>query len=350
MENQSAKFNSEQMRNDRKKPSKPIVRAGGSADFQERIFRCNINVTDICNQKCSYCINADTHNNQRRVLDSSVLSQFIEDIVPRITDKSYFTVAGGEPFIYPHLKFLIEKIASTIPGSYTQVRFLTNGSLMPRAAYPLYNIKKHIDLKYVVSIHMDFMNLDKFISNISAFPYKEDVLCKILMAPGQLENAKAHLDKLKNAGLKTYVNAATGLPDPFTAEEMAFLHSHPNVFFPIDITYLYEDGTTASKSDPDMVFKKSDFNFQGMYCGAGMTSMRLAPDGTVIPCFGIHAIPKNKRVVFNISKTRLRDIPDFDKAWKCPSTYCFCAPFLSAPKWRESSAKPDWLEAELPNI
>lgn len=325
-------------------PSPALVRAGGCHDFQEKVLRCNINVTDFCNQNCSYCINADTHNRNRRVLDPDLLEQFIEDVAERVTDRSYFTVAGGEPFMYPHLHFLVKKLAATIPGSYTQLRFLTNGSMLPRAALPLYDIKGKLDLQYVVSVHMEFMDVEKFLSNIRDFPYKDDILCKILMAPGQLEAAQRHLAILEDAGLQTYVNAVTGVPTPYTAEEKDFLHRHPNTFQPIDITYVYEDGSTCSKSDPYMVFRKEYFDFSGMWCAAGITSLRLGPDGKVLPCFGVHAIPKDKRPVYDITKTRLRDIPELNKAWKCPSKYCFCSPFLSAPKWRPGSPQPQWLE------
>lgn len=325
-------------------PSATLVMAGGYNDFQEKVFRCNINVTDLCNQRCSYCINADTHNKNRRVLDPAILEQFIEDVAERVTDRSYFSVAGGEPFMYPHLHLLVKKLADTIPGSSTQLRFLTNGSMLPRAALPLYDIKGKLDLQYVVSVHMEFMDVEKFLSNIRDFPYKDDILCKILMAPGQLEAARRHLAILEEAGLQTYVNAATGVPMPFTEEEMEFLHRYPNTFKPIDLVYVYSDGSTLSKSDPDMVFSKEYFDFRGMWCAAGITSLRLAPDGKVIPCFGVHAIPRDRRPVYDITKTRLRDIPELNMAWKCPSSYCFCSPFLSAPKWRPGTLQPQWLD------
>lgn len=119
---------------------------------------------------------------------------FIEDVAERVVDKSYFTVAGGEPFMYPHLGCLVKKLADTIPGSCTQLRLLTNGSLLPTAARPLYDIKGKLDLQYVVSLHMEFMDLEEFLSNIRDFPCRDDALCKTLMAPGTLEAAKKHID------------------------------------------------------------------------------------------------------------------------------------------------------------
>lgn len=340
-----------------------LVRAGGWHDFQEKVFRCNINVTDLCNQRCSYCINAETHKKNRRVLDPNLLEQFIEDVAERVSDRSYFSVAGGEPFLYPHLDFLIKKLAATIPGSYTQLRFLTNGALLPKAALPLYDIKGKLDLHYVVSVHMEFMDVEKFLSNIRDFPYKDDILCKILMAPGRLEAARRHLAILEDAGLHTYVNAVTGVDTPYTEEELDFLYRHTNTLQPIDLAYFYTEDAVLpksdpeidfasfqkksvilSKSDPDMVFRKEYFDFRGMWCAAGITSLRLGPDGKVIPCFGIYGLPREKRPVYDITKTRLRDIPELNKPWKCPSSYCFCSPFLSAPKWREGVPGPQWLK------
>lgn len=328
-------------------PPVPRIRlAGGHNDFREKIFRCNINVTDLCNQKCSYCINADTHKRHRRVLDPLVLEQFIEDVAERVTDKSFFTVAGGEPFLYPHLELLVKKLASTIQGSYTQLRFLTNGSLLPEKALPLYEIKGKLDLQYVVSVHMEFMNLDKFIARVQDFEYRDDVLCKILMAPGQMKTAEKTLEKLKEAGFKVYLNAVTGTGRNYSEAEKDFLHSHTNIFVPIDLAYLFEDGSTASKSDADMVFRKEYFDFKGMACGAGITSLRLGPDGQLLPCFGLHSIPKDKRPDYNLAQKRLRDMPELNRPMICPSTYCFCSPFLSAPKWRNASERPIWLEEE----
>lgn len=340
-----------------------LVRAGGARDFQEKVFRCNINVTDVCNQRCSYCINAETHKRNRRVLDPGLLEQFIEDVAERVAEKSYFSVAGGEPFLYPHLELLVRKLAETIPGSSTQLRFLTNGTLLPKRALPLYDIKGKLDLHYVVSVHMEFMDVASFLSDIRDFPYRDDILCKILMAPGQLEAARRHLSILEGAGLATYVNAVTGVPTPYTEEELEFLHQHQNTFRPIDLLYFYsndtmhpkadpeidfasfqKNGVILSKSDPDMVFRKEYFDFRGMWCASGITSLRLGPDGKVIPCFGVHAIPREKRPVYDLTKTRLRHIPELNEPWLCPSPYCFCSPFLSAPKWRPGCQQPLWLK------
>lgn len=322
------------------------VRAGGANDFKEQIFRCNLNVTDLCNQHCSYCINKDSFNKNVRSLPLKILEEFIEDIRDRVKNKVYFSVAGGEPFIYPHLNKLFELINTKIKAEYIQLRFLTNGSLLPEAALPLYDIKKDIDIQYVVSIHMGFMKFDKFLQRISDFPYKNDILCKILMAPQQMDKARQHLQKLQDAGLTTYVSAVSGVPQPYTQEEKEFLRANTNVSKPIDLLNCYEDGRTIFKHDNDMHFKKGFFNYKNMLCSAGINSLRLAPDGKVVPCFGIFAMPKDKRMIFDLTKKRLRDIPELKKPFICPSTYCFCAPFLSAPKWRPSVAGPEWLHDE----
>ena len=191
----------------------------------------------------------DTRNKNRRVLDPRLLGQFIGDVAERVTNRSCFSVAGSGPFVYPHLDFLVKKLAGSIPGSCTQLRFLTNGSLLP-----LYDIKGKLDLQYVVSMHMEFMDVEKFLSNIRDFPHKDDILCKILMARGQLEAARRHLATLEDAGLQTYVNAVTGVQTPHTEEEPDFLHRHPNTFQPLDLASFSTGGTFLPRSAPEIDF------------------------------------------------------------------------------------------------
>lgn len=326
-----------------------LVRAGGVNDFLEKIFRCNINVTDICNQNCVYCINADSRNKNRRILSREIFENFIDDIKERIRERALFSIAGGEPLLYPHLKHLLEKISTTIKAQFIEFRFLTNGSLLRKTADMIYDSSGSAKISFVVSIHMDFMNFKKFLFDMGSFKHRDDVICKILMAPGQMILAEKHLCTLHAEGIKAFVNGVSGMPEPYTEEEIIFIKQHSNVYAPIDLLHSYRNGMAIKMSEAPMLFRKKNFDYSGMLCAAGINSLRLAPDGKIIPCFGIHALPRDKRRIWDLSKIRMSDIKELEQPWICPSTYCFCSAFLSAPKWRPGGEPPAWLSSQSAN-
>ena len=320
-----------------------LLRAGALEDFTRDTMRVNINVSDICNFSCSYCINPASKGKGRRVLDKEILAAFIDDLAARRKAFYHFAVAGGEPLIYPYVEFLVSRIADAI-GEKGWIRFATNGSMLPARGERLYALAKGMRLKFSISVHMEQINTKKFAGDIAAFGHAEDISCKILLAPGMLAEARRMQDLLASQQTQMVLSAVSrqgGGPLPYTEEEIRFLRQSETAGIP-EFFHEYTAGGERRTEQIDRITRglnPEKFNYQGMRCMAGANTLRLAPDGSCVRCFGFMRASES----FDLTERRLRDIPELARPCVCPSTYCSCLSFLCAPKWRDPEDAPAYL-------
>ena len=318
-----------------------IVRAGYEEYFNKDAMLVNINVSDICNFSCSYCVNSMSKKKERRVLDRNILEQFIEDLEEYTRDIYRINVAGGEPLVYPHIQLLVKKIAGTISARETVIAFATNGSRLKEKGEELYAAAGKVKLKFSISVHMEQIKPDAFARMIADFGHAPDIRCKILMAPGKLRETQDVLAVLATHHIDTIlsvVNFPTGKAYPYSEEETRFLQQHATAlrkqFF-----HEYTDGTAESFDRITRGLHPEKFNYLGMQCCAGRNTLRLAPDGTVSRCFGFLGLGEK----FSLTTQRLRDIPELASPCVCPATFCSCLTFLQTPKWVKPEDAPAYL-------
>lgn len=316
-----------------------IIRAGSESDFKKPTFRCNINVGDMCNFSCSYCINNASKARGRRVLEQDILAGFIEDVAARDFEKYFFGIAGGEPLLYPHLPFMLEKISQEINTDDIKVRFATNGSLLSRTGPKILEATPRIKFQFSISIHLEQIesNLDNYINNILDFGHLDLVKCKILLQPGKLAIARRFATLIESRGMDVIlqpVKKVGGEKSSYNEEELDFLLQHPTINVK-DIFHDYADGSREELDRISRDLNPEKMNYKDMHCLAGSRTLRLDPGGYVVPCFGAWALPDEKREkwFFNLRERRLRDIPELNRPRICPSTYCSCMTFLKTPKY-----------------
>lgn len=320
-----------------------ITRAGSGKDYNTNTFRCNINVSDICNFSCSYCINSASKTKGKRILDKGILDGFIEDVAARKHERYLFAIAGGEPLIYPHIVFLVEKIAQTVETDNVVIRFATNGSRLCATGQKLYAAAKGKRLRFSISVHLEQIDLEQFATDIKKFGHHEDISCKILLAPGKLDECLKMLELFDTHGIKTILQPVTGNggePVEYCPEELDLLNNHKTV----EIKHIFHDYEDGHREEFDRITRTlhpEKINYFGMQCLAGANSLRLAPDGSVAPCFGAWSIKNNwESWFYNLSQQRLRDIPELNRARVCPAKYCSCLTFLQTPKWSSDDLAP----------
>lgn len=319
-----------------------IIRAGLEEHFQKKTAAVHINVTNVCNFSCSYCINGKIRNNGHHILDKRILSDFIDDLGERSAEIYRFRVAGGEPLMYPHMEFLIEKVAGSITAQDKFVGFSTNGSLLLAKGERLYRAAGNMPLKVNISVHLEQRDPHSLIRDIVAFGHLEDIQCKILFPPEKLEETKKLLDAFKTHGIDTIlavISQPKGKPYPYTEEEKLFLQEHSTakeiIFF-----NEYSDGTIEQLDRITRSLNPDKLNYRGMWCCAGLNALRLGPDGKVARCFGF----LRKGAIFDLTECRLRDIPALAEPCRCPDDYCCpCPAFLQTPKWRNPEDAPLYL-------
>ncbi len=85
-------------------------------------FPFYINLTNLCNAKCKFCLNECNKNYSK--LDLKLL----ESILNQVSDKvSRFSVSGGEPFLFSNE---LESVISLLENYGKQIIINTNGSLL----------------------------------------------------------------------------------------------------------------------------------------------------------------------------------------------------------------------------
>lgn len=320
---------------------KTILCAGYEEDFRKSYMRVNINVSDICNFSCSYCINSASKEKRKRVLDKKILEQFIEDLEERKSDIYLFNIAGGEPLLYPHVNFLVNKIDETISSQNKTIAFATNASLLPDKGDALYAAAKNTRIKFSVSVHTEQIDIVTFAERIAKFGHHDDIRCKILFLPGKLQETREMLDIFNTNNIETILSVVTtpkGSPFQYSSEEMEFMQTHDTVnrkqFF-----HEYMDHSVEQFDRITRGLHPEKFNYKEMKCCAGRNTLRLAPDGTCSRCFGFLHIGEK----FDLHERRLRDIAELSTYCVCPVDFCTCLTFLQTPKWRSSEARPVYI-------
>lgn len=318
-----------------------IIKGGLPELFHKKRLAVNLNVTDICNFSCSYCINPKSKTKQKRVLDKQILADFLEDIAARQYEEYFLGVAGGEPLLYPHITFLAESVNKVLPGKEKTLLFLTNGSLLSERGEQLYAAAGDVKLQFTISIHFEQIHLDSFIKKLVEFGHHEDLLCKVLLAPGKLEEAKTIWDAFSENNIEEFVAVLThadGQPVTYSDAEMEFLETRrENRPLPISLTY---EDHVEELDRIGRILHPEKLSFGGMLCAAGISTLRLGPDGDLVRCLAFY----RSRQGYQLGERRLRDIPELLQPCRCPVPLCRCVVFQNAPKWRNPEDAPVFLK------
>lgn len=322
-----------------------LVKAGYEDYFKTNTMRIIINVTDICNFSCSYCINPEVKQ-QKRILDPDILKNFIEDLGKRKCDSYYFTLSGGEPLLYPHLDLLLDCIDEYIITANKKVQILTNGSLLLKRKSLLSSYIEKLDIGFTISIHLEQIKRENLLSIIKNFKQPDRLKCKILFTPGSFTKSKELIDLLSPYQIPTYLSviiSPQGTPYQYTEQELHFLKTCSETKFE---KIFHEYQTTNRDHYIEYIdhIKKSlhpeRLNYKGMHCCAGSHSLRLNPSGKLVRCFGF----MRQKEFFDLSIQRLRDIKELSSPCVCPSTRCTCFSFTKMPKWRYPQDAPSYIQ------
>jgi len=96
-----------------------------SLDEEYYPYSVALEITLACNMRCLHCASHADGQNREKPLTWEEWCKVIDDL-KRLKTR-YFTLSGGEPFLYPRWRNLIEYIKTTDDG-YTKVLMISNGS------------------------------------------------------------------------------------------------------------------------------------------------------------------------------------------------------------------------------
>ena len=294
----------------------------------ENIYLCEIELTNKCNYRCSYC---DPHSHLgSNVLDYEDILWYIDKLIENDNTKTYnIRLYGGEPIFYPYIDILLEELYNR---GVTQ-HFVTNASRPVK-----WWIKAQQFLSgCIISVHMQYAKIQHIINVCKTFDTDKPVYVQALVDPlnwnVSIDNAtKMHneLIDFKNIIVIRKVVDSDRNDDyegVYTHEQKDFLlnwdkHFPDNKDWNLDNNivagplYWKINGIEKEYIRAEAKLTGKD-NFFGWLCNAGI-------DGTIIDSYGEvykSACTKNESSIGNIKK---RKVNTPVKGIICDKNVCNC--------------------------
>lgn len=249
------------------------------------------NMTRKCNFRCEYCYFPHDNTPVTETLPVDKIKAFLDG-----TGRTWTVgMTGGEPFIYPGFIEVCETLTQT-----HNIGVDTNLSVSSKVkAFAERIDPAHVDDLYV-ALHIQererIKGVPAFIENAQMLIGRGfKVIVNYVVHP-ELEN-RFHADREFFAS-----HGISITPRPFRGE-------HEGRRYP----EAYGERAAAIFGEHPEQGKKVAFNFFGVPCTAGMTLLRMEPDGTVFRC------PGDKTVLGNVLDTvNLYDGPELCIKKRCP--------------------------------
>lgn len=226
-------------------------------------------LTQLCNFKCSYCMNKVVHPFEDR--SQAHMSVFTMEYVARSLlnmHKSSYTIKlfGGEPTLHPHLYKMVRILTEILGNKDLDLVLITNGS-SPEIVHSL--LREYPQLRVSISVHLE--------NRTPAFYLAYLPMCERF-------GARVHLhaictDKLLDPITEVYEafkNHSFSLVSAYFDRSMtppplpaSFVIPHRTLQEDI-LTWEYEDGTRTQLAcgDSAILEQPSMLRFTNMYCQA----------------------------------------------------------------------------------
>jgi hypothetical protein len=96
------------------------------------IFQTDVLVTEKCNLACSFCNMFIPHYELPKHRDIQIILSDIDSYFNLVDYVSIFHLVGGEPFLHPNIKDIIEYILEKYSDKIDKFIITTNGTVLPK--------------------------------------------------------------------------------------------------------------------------------------------------------------------------------------------------------------------------
>lgn len=232
----------------------------------------DVKITYDCNFRCEYCYQADGNGNHSKKFLSREHAEHFITFVKRLGEAYYITLAGGEPFVYPHLQYLVEKL--TALGNY--VSLITNFSAPYEKIEKIILAAREKLATFNISVHLSqWKNMEVFYEKLE----------KVLLL---IQKEQIPL-KIRTTCVLTEENF-----ERLVRTDRVMKERFPGVSF--DIQRVYHDNVYEVYSDQIENFLKqrgldvpveeaNHIDFYGRKCWAGTKFFYIEVNGVVKRCY-----------------------------------------------------------------
>ena len=146
--------------------------------LSEGLFKCEINITSLCQHRCTMCFRDSNFLNKNEYLPFADLKKYFYWF--RMNGLSDVFISGGEPLLYPNIDEFLEYLEEL----RYDVGIVTNGVLLDKHS-------KSLARENITEIRVSLLGLNKVHDKIVKKP---DSFCRIIV---NLKNAKKLLKKIQ---------------------------------------------------------------------------------------------------------------------------------------------------------
>jgi len=138
-----------------------MIRGVGYVSHKKEMSRTiNLDLTDRCTLRCKNCLALKSYFTN----PEDMPWEKMEQVIDRLASLKWFRrfhLLGGEPFLYPHLDKVLEKLCS-IPD-FEHVSIITNGTVVPNEAVlkQLENPKVMVRVSYYGDLSRNYRELER---------------------------------------------------------------------------------------------------------------------------------------------------------------------------------------------
>lgn len=278
---------------------------------RDRMLRMEWSISKRCNFKCSYCTEF-VRDSVSEFPSIDVMKSTIDKLLATTDREIYLAITGGEPALCQHLIEFCEYANSF--DRIKEIAITTNGS---RSFSYYEKLIKHVD-SITFSYHMEYAKRHRVPETIKllAKNYIKKISVHMMMLPTALEEAKQLIEELRDLNINVSVRRIRPAYDKFdmqkgivrwtkpyedtiptflfdesgnvdwsndegyySDDEEKYLAEVPVSFKPDTIVYT-ENEEKQHINKNELLMNKLNF-FKNWTCWAGVTSLKIQPDGQV---------------------------------------------------------------------
>lgn len=261
-----------------------------------------------CNMGCTYCFEKDVPIYQKpnlmtRERANEILSWFFKH---HEGDKAHVQLYGGEPLLnWPILEYVVERMETWAVASGIQLTkyLITNGTLLnpERVSFlKAHNVTVQVSVDGNAETHNRFRilksgkpTMERITPNIGELFRKEVDFNLRAVLTRQNKDPNAVTDGLRSHGAErvSFEVVATDNPDAqFTSDDWEEFNQNYKNF----VNLPYEAWKKLSDEMQSMIIRICERRRVFYGCGAGVSEVTVAPDGSIYECQRIYRQPYSK--------------------------------------------------------